>query len=108
MASTSNSETASTTVEENRIRLCEEFAAIAETDVAVAQCYLADNGWKMEVKFVYMEVKFIYMLNAGRLIKKSTLETLERLLLLLLCEQYVWHSGIVHVYQACNVRMFAD
>lgn len=50
MASTSNSETASTTMEENRIRLCEEFAKIAETDVAVAQCYLAMNEWEMEVR----------------------------------------------------------
>lgn len=49
MASTSNSETASTTIEENRIRLCEEFAKIAETDVAVAQSYLAMNEWEMEV-----------------------------------------------------------
>ncbi|CAG11154.1 unnamed protein product, partial [Tetraodon nigroviridis] len=48
MASTSNSESASTTVEENRIRLCEEFATIAETDVAVAQRYLANNEWEME------------------------------------------------------------
>ncbi|XP_056877309.1 tyrosyl-DNA phosphodiesterase 2 isoform X1 [Takifugu flavidus] len=48
MASTSNSETASTAIEENRIRLCEEFAKIAETDVAVAQCYLAMNEWEME------------------------------------------------------------
>lgn len=48
MASTSNSETASTE-EEKRIGLCEEFAAIAETDVAVAQCYLAVNEWHMEV-----------------------------------------------------------
>lgn len=49
MASTSNSETASTTTEENRIRLCEEFAKIAETDVAVAQSYLSVNEWEMEV-----------------------------------------------------------
>lgn len=62
MASTSNSESASTTVEENRIRLCEEFATIAETDVAVAQRYLANNEWEMEVMCVYM-------LNIGSFIK---------------------------------------
>lgn len=61
MASTSNSESASTTVEENRIRLCEEFATIAETDVAVAQCYLANNEWEMEV--------MVYTLNIGSVIK---------------------------------------
>lgn len=54
MASTSNSETASTTVEENRIRLCEEFAKIAETDAAVAQWYLAINEWEMEVMQFYI------------------------------------------------------
>lgn len=58
MASTSNSETASTTVEveENRIRLCKEFATIAETDVGVAQCYLANNEWEMEVMY-YLHAK---------------------------------------------------
>lgn len=35
--------------EENRTRLCDEFAAIAGTDSAVAQCYLAENDWEMEV-----------------------------------------------------------
>ncbi|XP_034561546.1 tyrosyl-DNA phosphodiesterase 2 [Notolabrus celidotus] len=35
-------------VEENRTRLCEEFAAITGTDSAVAQCYLAENEWEME------------------------------------------------------------
>lgn len=35
-------------VEENRTRLCEEFAAIAGADGAVAQCYLAENDWEME------------------------------------------------------------
>ncbi|XP_041665170.1 tyrosyl-DNA phosphodiesterase 2-like [Cheilinus undulatus] len=35
-------------VEENRTRLCTEFAAIAGTDSAVAQCYLAENEWQME------------------------------------------------------------
>lgn len=50
MASTSNSDNKSEpTVEENRSRLCEEFATIAGTDSAVAQCYLAENEWEMEV-----------------------------------------------------------
>ncbi|XP_068603416.1 tyrosyl-DNA phosphodiesterase 2 [Brachionichthys hirsutus] len=49
MASTSSSEPASVSnVEENRTRICDEFAAIAGTDSAVAQCYLADNEWEME------------------------------------------------------------
>lgn len=49
MASTSK---ASVTehLEENRTRLCEEFAAVAGTDSAVAQCYLAENEWEMEVQ----------------------------------------------------------
>ncbi|KAM9838942.1 tyrosyl-DNA phosphodiesterase 2 [Aulostomus maculatus] len=34
--------------EEQRTRLCEEFAAVAGTDSAVAQCYLAENDWQME------------------------------------------------------------
>lgn len=62
MASTSNSETTSTIVEENRIGLCKEFAIIAETDFAVAQCYLANNEWEMEVMC-------IHMLNIGSLKK---------------------------------------
>lgn len=62
MASTSNSETASTTAEENRIRLCEEFATIAETDIAVARCYLANNEWEVEVMDAYV-------LNLGSLLK---------------------------------------
>lgn len=37
-------------VEESRTRLCEEFAAIAGADIAVAQCYLAENEWEMEVE----------------------------------------------------------
>lgn len=35
-------------VDENRARLCDEFAQIAGTDSAVAQCYLAENDWEME------------------------------------------------------------
>lgn len=50
MASTSSSDKASdASVEENRNRLCEEFARIAGTDSAVAQCYLAEKEWEMEV-----------------------------------------------------------
>ncbi|XP_022058007.1 tyrosyl-DNA phosphodiesterase 2 [Acanthochromis polyacanthus] len=49
MASTSDSDKPSVSnVEENRTRLCEEFAVIAGTDTAVAQCYLAENDWEME------------------------------------------------------------
>ncbi|XP_068189439.1 tyrosyl-DNA phosphodiesterase 2 [Antennarius striatus] len=49
MASTSSSEPPSVSdVEENRTRLCDEFAAIAGTGSAVAQCYLAENDWEME------------------------------------------------------------
>lgn len=50
MASPSESEEASVSnVEESRSRLCDKFAAIAGTDSAVAQCYLAENEWQMEV-----------------------------------------------------------
>lgn len=49
MASTSKASVAEP-LEENRTRLCEEFAAIAGTDSAVAQCYLAENEWEMEVQ----------------------------------------------------------
>ncbi|KAM9384539.1 tyrosyl-DNA phosphodiesterase 2 isoform 2-T2 [Pholidichthys leucotaenia] len=49
MASTSDSDMPSVSnVEESRNRLCDEFAAIAGTDSAVAQCYLAENDWDME------------------------------------------------------------
>lgn len=37
-------------VEEKRRGLCDEFAVITGTDCAVAQCYLAENEWEMEVK----------------------------------------------------------
>ena len=50
MASTSDSDKASVSnVEENRSRLCDEFASITGTDSTVAQCYLAENDWEMEV-----------------------------------------------------------
>lgn len=50
MASTSDSDKPSVSnVEKNRTRLCTEFAAVAGTDAAVAQNYLAENGWEMEV-----------------------------------------------------------
>ncbi|XP_072303520.1 tyrosyl-DNA phosphodiesterase 2 [Eucyclogobius newberryi] len=35
-------------MEESRARLCEEFASVAGTDSAVAQCFLAENDWEME------------------------------------------------------------
>lgn len=54
MASTSNPDTKSVSTEdENRTRLCEEFAAVAGTDSAVAQCYLAENEWEMEVLYLH-------------------------------------------------------
>lgn len=31
--------------------LCVEFASVAACDAAVAQCYLAENDWEMEVRF---------------------------------------------------------
>ncbi|KAG7501396.1 hypothetical protein JOB18_048520 [Solea senegalensis] len=49
MASPSGSDKPSVSnVEENRTRLCDEFAAIAGSDTAVAQCFLAENEWEME------------------------------------------------------------
>lgn len=30
--------------------LCVEFASVASCDAAVAQCYLAENDWEMEVR----------------------------------------------------------
>ncbi|XP_029977139.1 tyrosyl-DNA phosphodiesterase 2 [Salarias fasciatus] len=49
MASSSDSDKPSVSnVEESRSRQCAEFAAIAGTDSAVAQCYLAENDWEME------------------------------------------------------------
>lgn len=89
MASTSNSETASATVEENRIRQCEEFATIAETDVAIAQCYLANNEWEMEVMY-------IYMLNIGSL---ETLEQLE----ICMAFRYTASLSIYNVMQCVDV-----
>lgn len=52
MASTSSSDVPSCVpdVEKDRTRLCDEFAAVAGTDSAVAQCYLAENDWEMEVQ----------------------------------------------------------
>lgn len=37
------------TLGQNRTRLCDEFASIAGTDSAVAQRYLVENDWEMEV-----------------------------------------------------------
>lgn len=36
-------------LEKSRLDLCEEFATITGSDSAVAQCYLAENDWEMEV-----------------------------------------------------------
>lgn len=59
MASASTSEnTPVSSVEENRTRLCEEFASIAGTGCAVAQCYLAENEWEMEVLWLYQPTIF--------------------------------------------------
>lgn len=44
----SGKQSESTSVEETRTRLCEEFASITGSDSAVAQCYLAENEWEME------------------------------------------------------------
>ncbi|XP_048364317.1 tyrosyl-DNA phosphodiesterase 2 [Sphaerodactylus townsendi] len=35
-------------LEKHRRQLCTEFASIASTDAAVAQCYLAENDWEMQ------------------------------------------------------------
>ncbi|XP_066531688.1 tyrosyl-DNA phosphodiesterase 2 [Hoplias malabaricus] len=35
-------------LEQERLRLCDEFTAITESDSAVAQCYLSENDWDME------------------------------------------------------------
>ncbi|XP_037549492.1 tyrosyl-DNA phosphodiesterase 2 [Nematolebias whitei] len=50
MASTSTSDVPSrvSKVKKDRTQLCDEFAAIAGTDSAVARCYLAENDWQME------------------------------------------------------------
>lgn len=36
-------------LEETRTSLCDQFASISGSDSAVAQCYLAENEWDMEV-----------------------------------------------------------
>ncbi|XP_055013643.1 tyrosyl-DNA phosphodiesterase 2 isoform X2 [Boleophthalmus pectinirostris] len=48
MSTTAKLEEASMSDVESRTRLCEEFASIAGTDSAVAQCYLSENDWEME------------------------------------------------------------
>lgn len=53
MASTSELDKPSVSnVEEDRARLCDEFAQITGTDRAVAQYYLAENEWEMEVGYI--------------------------------------------------------
>lgn len=41
-------ETAESRLARDRAQQCDEFAAIASCDQAVAQCYLAENDWHME------------------------------------------------------------
>lgn len=59
-------------LEETRTRLCEQFVTVTGTDSAVAQCYLAENDWDMEVKPPFrMNLKgiphsYISVLNSGR------------------------------------------
>lgn len=36
-------------LEETRTSLCDQFASVSGSDSAVAQCYLAENEWDMEV-----------------------------------------------------------
>lgn len=36
-------------LEETRRKLCDQFAFVSGSDSAVAQCYLAENEWDMEV-----------------------------------------------------------
>lgn len=36
-------------LEKSRQLLCTEFASVAGSDEAVAQCYLAENDWDMQV-----------------------------------------------------------
>ncbi len=38
-------------LEETRTSLCDQFASISGSDSAVAQCYLAENEWDMEVSY---------------------------------------------------------
>lgn len=39
-------------LEEKRRNLCDHFAFVSGSDSAVAQCYLAENDWDMEVTYV--------------------------------------------------------
>jgi len=40
-------------LEETRTSLCDQFASVSGSDSAVAQCYLAENEWDMEVNIYY-------------------------------------------------------
>lgn len=62
MASTSKA-SENELIEENRTRLCEEFANITGTDSAVAQCYLAENEWEMEVQRSSADWPPLWLLN---------------------------------------------
>ncbi|CAL1584689.1 unnamed protein product [Knipowitschia caucasica] len=48
MAAVASDTASASNVKESRSRLCKEFASVAGTDSAVAQCYLAENDWEME------------------------------------------------------------
>ena len=39
---------------DEKLRLCDEFAKIADSDSTVARCYLAENEWEMEVQYIYI------------------------------------------------------
>lgn len=41
--------------------LCVEFASVASCDSAVAQCFLAENDWEMEVRFCCLRVPLRYL-----------------------------------------------
>lgn len=46
--------------------LCVEFASVARCDSAVAQCYLAENDWEMEVGFAPLSPLYISAREAPR------------------------------------------
>ncbi|XP_030644366.1 tyrosyl-DNA phosphodiesterase 2 [Chanos chanos] len=48
MTSSITSDESLASLEETRLRLCDEFASITGSDSAVAQCYLAENEWEIE------------------------------------------------------------
>ena len=38
---------------DEKLRLCDEFAKITDSDSTVARCYLSENEWEMEVQSIY-------------------------------------------------------